>query len=158
MILRKLHLALALTAILATGFALTNVPAFGPPALHAQETLDAQAKLAIEAYVDAVYKRDAALLDTILAPEFQVMRADGTSYDKAGYLTSALPVIEAPPQIEDLVVTGSAEHLVARYLLIAKQTRAGIAIQTKAPRLSVFRKDGDKYLLVAHANFAALER
>ena len=158
MILRKLHLALALTAILATGLALTNVPDFGPAALHAQETVAAQAKLAIEAYVDAVYKRDPAVLDTILAPEFQVMRADGTTYDKPGYLASALPVIEAPPKIENLVVTGSAENLVAHYILIAKQTRDGVAIQTKAPRLSVFRKEGDKYLLVAHANFAALER
>jgi ketosteroid isomerase-like protein len=158
MILRKMKFALSLFAVLAAGAMLTNVAAFGPVALHAQETLEAQAKPAIQAYVNAIYKRDPALLDTILAPEFQVLRADGSAYDKAAYLASSLPVIEAPPQIEELVVTGSAELLVARYMLLAKQTRDGVAIQTTAPRLSIFRKDGDKYLLVAHANFAALER
>jgi ketosteroid isomerase-like protein len=47
---------------------------------------------------------------------------------------------------------------VARYLLVAKQTRDGVAVEITAPRLSVFRKHGDRYRILAHANFAALER
>ena len=158
MILRKLNLALALTAFLAAGFVVTTVPVFGPAAVEAQESLEALAKPAIDAWLNAVFKRDPALLDAVLAPEFQLLRADATAYDKAGYIASSLPVIDEMPQVEDLVVTGSAELFVTRYLLIAKQTRDGVAVQITAPRLSVFRKDGDKYLIVAHANFAALER
>lgn len=158
MILRKLNLALALTALLAAGITLTNMPPLGPAAAQAQETLKAQVKPQVEAWVEAVYRRDTALLDTILAPEFQIMRADGTTYDKPGYLASSLPVIETMPLIEDLTVTGTLELFVARYLLIGRQTRDGVAVELAAPRLSVFRKDGDRYLLVAHANFATLER
>ena len=93
-----------------------------------------------------------------LAPEFQLMRADGTTFGKADYVASKLPIFETAPAIEDLAVTGTADLFVARYLVTAKQTRDGVALETTAPRLSVFRKDGDKYLLVAHANFAALQR
>jgi ketosteroid isomerase-like protein len=158
MILRKSTLALALAAFLTTGGAVTHVPLLGSAAVEAQDSLEALAKPAIDAWLEAVFKRDPALLDAVLAPEFQILRADGTAHDKAGYLASALPVIEEMPQVEDLAVTGTPDLLVTRYLLIAKQTRDGVAVQITAPRLSVFRKDGDRYVIVAHANFAALER
>ncbi len=159
MILRKLTLALAAAGFMAAGAVMTGpVPGFGTAVAQAQDALEAQAKPAIEIWLDAVYKRDPALLDAVLAPEFQLMRADGTSFDKAGYIASKLPIFVTAPQVEELAVTGTAELFVARYLVVAEQTRDGVALQTTAPRLSVFRKDGDKYLLVAHANFAALER
>jgi ketosteroid isomerase-like protein len=159
MILRKLKLALGLAAFLAAGAAVSGaVPVFAPATAEAQENLEAQAKPAIADWLDAVYKRDPAMLDVVLAPEFQLMRADGTTFDKAGYVVSKLPIFVTAPQIEELSVTGTAELFVARYLVTARQTRDGVALQTTAPRLSVFRKDGDKYLLVAHANFAALDR
>ena len=158
MILRKLNLALGLAAFLAAGAVTGAVPVFAPATAEAQENLEAQAKPAIEAWLDAVYKRDPAMIDAVLAPEFQLTRADGTTFDKAGYLATTLPIFETAPQIEELSVTGTLDLFVARYLVTAKQTRDGVALQTTAPRLSVFRKDGDKYLLVAHANFAALER
>jgi ketosteroid isomerase-like protein len=158
MILRKLNLALAIAAFLAAGAVTVAVPVFGTAAVEAQENLDAQAKPAIEAWLDAVYKRDPAMLDVVLAPEFQLMRADGTTFGKADYIASKLPIFETAPAIGELAVTGSADLFVARYLVTAKQTRDGVALETTAPRLSVFRKDGDRYLLVAHANFAALQR
>lgn len=158
MILRKLTVALAVAGLLAAGASTLVAPALGPAAAETQENLAAQARPAVEAWLDAVYKRDPALLDAVLAPEFQLMRADGTSFDKAGYIASTLPIFETAPQVEELVVTGSAELFVARYLVTAEQMRDGKHLQTTAPRLSVFRKDGDKYLLVAHANFAAFER
>ena len=155
---RKFNLALALAACLAGGMAVTHVPLLGSAAAQAQDSLETLAKPAIDAWLEAVFKRDPALLDAVLAPEFQILRADGTAHDKAGYLASSLPVIAEMPTIEDLVVTGTPELLVTRYLLIAKQTRDGVAVEITAPRLSVFRKDGDAYRIVAHANFAALER
>lgn len=156
MILRKMYLAVAVAGLLATG--VPSIPAFGPAAAMAQENLEAQAQPAIEAWLNAVYKRDTAALDAVLAPEFQLMRADGTSFDKAAYIASTLPVFETAPTIDDLVVTGTADLFVARFLVTAKQTRDGGTVQTTAPRLGVFRKDGEKYLLLAYANFAALER
>jgi ketosteroid isomerase-like protein len=158
MTLRKWVLAVALAASFTAGAAGTTVPVVGPVAAQAQDSLDALARPALDAWLEAVFKRDQALLDAVLAPEFQILRADGTAHDKAGYMASSLPVIEAMPEVEDLVVTGTPELLVARYLLVAKQTRDGVAVEITAPRLSVFRKDGDRYRILAHANFAALER
>src|SRR5690349_10606249 len=99
--LRKLTLALALT-VFAAGMTVTPVPVLAPPAAQAQDSLEALAKPALDAWLEAVFKRDPALLDAVLAPEFQILRADGTAHDKAGYLASSLPVIEEMPQVEDL--------------------------------------------------------
>ena len=123
MILRSSALALGLTAFLVAGVAVMHVPVLGPFAAQAQDSIETLAKPAIDAWLEAVFKRDPALLDAVLAPEFQILRADGTAHDKAGYMASSLPVIEEMPQVEDLVVSGTAELFVARYMLVAKQTR-----------------------------------
>jgi hypothetical protein len=34
---------------------------------------------------------DGARIEAVLAPEFQILRADGTAYDKHAYLKSNLP-------------------------------------------------------------------
>jgi ketosteroid isomerase-like protein len=158
MILRKWKFALVLAVLVAVGAVMVVGPGFAPVVAQAEDGLDAQARPAVEAWLDAVYKRDPALLDAVLAPEFQLMRADGTTFEKAAYVASTLPIFSTTPKVEELAVTGSAELFVARYLVTAEQTRDGKQLQTTAPRLSVFRKDGDKYLLVAHSNFAAFER
>jgi ketosteroid isomerase-like protein len=158
MILRKWKFALVLAVLVAVGAVMVVGPGFAPVVAQAEDGLDAQARPAVEAWLDAVYKRDPALLDAVLAPEFQLMRADGTTFEKAAYVASTLPIFSTAPKVEELAVTGSAELFVARYLVTAEQTRDGKQLQTTAPRLSVFRKDGDKYLLVAHSNFAALQR
>ena len=156
---RKLNLALAVAGLLAAGAVLTGpIAGFGPTVAIAQSDLEAQARPAVEAWLNAVYKRDPAMLDAVLAPEFQLMRADGTTFEKAGYIASTLPIFETAPEVQDLAITGTEDLFVARYLVNAKQTRDGVALQTTAPRLSVFRKDGDKYLLVAHGNFAAFQK
>ena len=59
--------------------------------------------------------------------------------------------------IDDLVVTGYGDTLIARYrlpvgpVIDGKQESAG-------PRLTVFRKRGGVWLVVAHANFAPIPR
>jgi ketosteroid isomerase-like protein len=55
-------------------------------------------------------------------------------------------------------VTGTSDLLVVRYEVTTDQTRAGKRVQRHAPRLTVFRKQGDNWLVVAHANFATLEK
>ncbi len=146
--------ALALGGLLAGGASWSSSPARAQPASAELET---EGRAAVEAWLNAVYERDPAKLDAVLAPEFQLLRADGSAHDKASYLASELPVFETAPEIKDLIITGTDALFVARYLVSAKQTRDGVALQTTAPRLSVFRKDGDAWRLVAHANFAALE-
>jgi hypothetical protein len=93
-------------------------------------------------------------LETLLAPGFQVVRANGDRQDRAGYLAS-------PPEVEtyaitDAVATQDADVLVVSYLLETSETVDGVAQTTTAPRLTVFHWIDDAWLLAAHANFGAL--
>jgi hypothetical protein len=45
---------------------------------------------AIDGFLDALFSGDPAKVDQVLAPEFQILRSDGTSYDKVSYV-GALP-------------------------------------------------------------------
>ena len=58
---------------------------------------------------------------------------------------------------EDLVATAADGLMVARYVLVVDETLDGRTLTRRAPRLTVFRRDGDRWLVVAHANFAAAE-
>ena len=93
-----------------------------------------------------------------LAPEFQLLRADGSNYDAKAFPDSILPIISEMPAIEKLNVTAEGDIAVAAYYVNVDQTRDGVLVEAYAPRLSVFRKDGDRWLMVAHGNFAALEQ
>ena len=50
-------------------------------------------------------------------------------------------------QIGDIVVTGSRDLMVVRYFL------DGQRVDHRAPRPTVFRKHGDRWILSAHSNF-----
>lgn len=119
--------------------------------------LQAEGQKAVQAWVDAVVSGDVGRIEAILAPHFQILRADGTAYDKRSYLASDLPSFPHVPEISDLVVTRDGDILVARYMLTTGGVREGVE-RPMAPRLTVFQKDGDRWLVVAHANFAAIER
>ena len=95
----------------------------------------------------------------MLAPEFQILRSDGSAYDRAGYLASNLPSFpDKVPVMSALVVTGDGDLLVARYVLTTGGVLSDEAEERPAPRLTVFRKDGDAWLVVAHANFAPIRK
>jgi ketosteroid isomerase-like protein len=117
---------------------------------------DAQAAKAVDAWLAAVSSGEVERLRSVLAPEFQIARADGSAYAAADYLASDLPKFAAVPAVAKLVATGYGDHLVARYWLAVDATIAGKAMEAEAPRLTVFRRSGDKWLVVAHANFATL--
>jgi ketosteroid isomerase-like protein len=123
----------------------------------AQDDLQAEGQQAVQAWVDAVVSGDVARIEALLAPHFQILRADGTAYDKESYLRSDLPSFPNAPEMSELVVTRNGDVLVARYVLTTGGVREGVE-RPLAPRLTVFQKDGDRWLVVAHANFAALER
>jgi hypothetical protein len=101
---------------------------------------------AVEAWVGAVVTGDVAKIRAVLAPEFQIVREDGSAYDAEGYLKSKLPKFDSAPAINALTVTGFGDYLVARYeIAVGKQKGSGA-------RLTVFRKSGTTWLVVAHAN------
>ena len=155
----KRHSGLVLAALIAVAgpAALILPAALSPAAAAGDAALSAEATGAINAWFAAIMSRDPATLGKVLAPEFQIMRADGSGYDAAGYPTSDLPVIAEMPTVEDLVATRDGDVLVARYVVNLDSTRDGKTVKAHAPRLTVFRKSGDAWLVVAHGNFATLE-
>ena len=118
-----------------------------------------EAEAAVRSFVDAVAKGDQAGLAAVLAPEFQIMRSNGVGYGREDYLALGLSTvrIEGSPVIENLTVTRQGDVMVTRYSLATSMTVNGKAVEADAPRLSVFRREGDRWLIVAHANFAEIE-
>ena len=120
---------------------------------------EAAGKAAVEAWVGAVADGDKEALARILAPEFQIIRSDGTAYDTASYLQSELPRFPEAPAFASLVVTGYGDYLVARYEITSKVMLGSEEELRYGPRLTVFRKGGGgTWLVVSHANLASITR
>lgn len=115
----------------------------------------AEALKALDPWIDAVVSGDPAVVEKVLAPEFQVLRADGTGHEKSSYL-KAIPQQRIRPKISDVVATRSGDVMVVRYRLETDQTVQGKDVKGISPRLSVFRRIGGRWLISAHANFSAL--
>lgn len=114
---------------------------------------------AVHAWVNAVASGDPDQVRKVLAPEFQIVRSDGTAYGAEAYLQSNLPRFPDAPEIGTLVATGYGDHLVARYEITSTVMLGDETEMRDAPRLTVFRKGGDgTWLVVAHSNFAVLQR
>ena len=113
------------------------------------------AEAALHAYIDAVRAADRDALDHLLAADFQIVRADGTTYARTAYIDSRLPAITDRPAIEDLVLTAASDTVVASYVLVLEATVDGTPVARRAPRLTVLRGDASGLQVVAHANFAA---
>jgi ketosteroid isomerase-like protein len=118
--------------------------------------LQVEVREAVEGFFGAVMTGEPDKVAAVLAPEFQILRSDGSNYDAKGYPDSILPIVSELPAIEKLKVTADGDIAVASYVINVDETRDGELVQAYAPRLSVFRKSGDGWLLVAHGNFAAL--
>jgi hypothetical protein len=114
-----------------------------------------EALRALDPWIDAIVSGDPAVVEKVLAPEFQVLRSDGTGHDKASYLKK-IPQQRIRPKFSDIVATGSADVMVVRYRLETDQTVQGKDVKGISPRLSVFRRNAGRWLISAHANFAAL--
>lgn len=113
------------------------------------------ARAAISAWLDALQSGEPAKVEAVLAPEFQILRSDGSGHDKASYLTD-LPKQTSKPEVSEIAFGENEGVIVARYILSVEQTINNKPVQAKAPRLSVFRKGGAGWLIVAHANFAQI--
>ena len=116
---------------------------------------EAAALEALNPWADALFSGDPAKISAVLAPEYQILRSDGTGYDRTGYLSS-LPKQKTRSKFSNIKATGSGDLLVIRYMIETDQTINGQIVESTSPRLSVFRKEADRWLIVAHANFAKL--
>ena len=127
-----------------------------PHAVGAQAAVsEAEAQGAIDSFLEAVFSGDPAKVDQVLAPELQILRSDGKSDDKVSYL-GALPKHKERPATSRLKVTGHGSVFVATYSIKTDQTIGGRPVEAISPRLSVFRKEGNRWLIAAHANFAQI--
>lgn len=120
--------------------------------------LDEKATKAVEAWANAVASGNVDAVRDHLAPEFQLLRSDGKGYDKAQYLAGGLSKIDSTISIQEAVATEHNDLVVVRYVISLKASADGRTMQRSAPRLTVLRRDGDRWLVVAHANFAHLQK
>src|SRR3954449_6057007 len=120
------------------------------------EVSEAEALEALDPWADALFTGDPAVVDKVLAKEFQILRSNGRGHDKASYL-KALPRQTTRSKFSDIIATGNGATLVVRYRIETEQTIDGNPVNGVSPRLSVFRKAaGRSWLIIAHANFAPI--
>ncbi|MEM1360621.1 MAG: nuclear transport factor 2 family protein [Pseudomonadota bacterium] len=111
---------------------------------------------AIYDFFAAIQSGDRDKIRAVLAPDFQVLRVDGSGYTLEDYLASDLPTIDGQPVIEDLVATSFSNTMVTRYVVTVDETRDGKTVEAKARRMTVFQRINGTWLVAAHANFATI--
>ena len=137
--------------LLVTGWAgsATASPPAGNPTV--------QGKALVQKFFSLLRDGDAKGLNALLAPSFQVVRANGGVQNKAAYLAD-------PPKVDRFTIlklkgTRAAGVLVASYQVTVTETIAGKEQPAgRAPRLSIFHWENGAWRLVAHANFGAISK
>ena len=124
-------------------------------AAEAEAISPEQALKALDPWADALFSGDPAKVQEVLAPEYQIVRSDGTGYDKQSYMKT-LPKQKVRSKFSEIVATGAGEIMVLRYRIETDQVIEGKEVKGLGPRLSVFRRDGERWLMSAHANFSAM--
>src|ERR1700724_2671572 len=99
----------------------------GSIAMAAEQSgdLQAQGMAALKTFWSAIVTGTPQALDPVLAPEYQVERADGSCLDREAYLKSQLPKVAALPEFTSVKATGTADLLVVRYYVTVDSTRGG---------------------------------
>jgi len=120
----------------------------------ADDDLKKTAHVALIAYTKATLA-GTKVLAPMLAPEFQIMRANGAGFDRNGYLNKGVGKITGRPDFshEDIIATQHGDIMVVRYFLRIDEVIEGQPVKKRAPRLTVFRKVDGRWNVVAHANF-----
>ena len=110
----------------------------------------------VSEFFELLQARDYDGLADYLSPAFQLQRADGTHATKEEYLAD-------PSEVEDFEIldvegTRVGDVRVIRSSFVAKETINGQEVSTDpAPRLSTFVWNGERWQIVSHANFVAIE-
>ena len=124
-------------------------------AVLASDEMEATAHQMLDAFTEAVIAGPEAVAP-LLAPEYQIMRANGVGYDRDGYVANVGAVSARPDFSHDgVVVTMADDVMVVRYFLTINETIEGAPVAHRAPRLTVFRKIDGAWKVVSHANFGA---
>lgn len=104
-------------------------------------------------FLTILVSEDRQQLDDFLADGFQLQRADGSGATKSEYL-------DAPAKVtafsigDDLTAVRDGDLLTVRWSVEVEETVAGSPLSGgNAPRLSVFVWGGDRWQMIAHANF-----
>lgn len=123
---------------------------------NADDHLMNDAKAAVSGFVEGVLGGPKTVAP-LLAPEFQIMRSDGSGYDRAGYVGRGVGLVKGKPAfaLDDVVATRHGDIMVVRYMLRINEVIDGKPIRRRAPRLTVFRNIDGKWKVAAHANFGA---
>jgi 2-iminobutanoate/2-iminopropanoate deaminase len=126
------------------------------PAMAAEDDMALGAEL-VTKFFDALQAGDRDAVGAMLAPAFQLVRANGDSYDAGNYLDN-LPLFEAYT-LSNVRVTHDGNVLVVAYYVATDTTTDDGAADygAPAPRLSTFQQIDGAWKLLSHANFAAPE-
>ena len=102
--------------------ALAGISALAAGAASAAAKITPEEALkALDPWADAVFTGDPAVIEKVLAPEFQILRADGSGHDKTSYL-KALPKQRIRSKFSDIIATGTGDVMVLRYRIDTDQT------------------------------------
>jgi len=129
---------------------------FNLPADTSAPVLDdasATGRALAEQFIDILKRKDRDALAAFLAGAFQIQRADGTSADRAEYLTADINISssELGPEVEGIQ---EGNTLTVRWSVKLVETVNGKPTsEVFAPRLSTFIWEGGTWALLAHANF-----
>jgi ketosteroid isomerase-like protein len=134
------------------------VMAISLPAALAQQVTDDIGLEAVRTFIGAVAKGDPAVLDAVLAPEFQIVRANGETIAKEEFLAGfpASHSITGDFSASKLHATGAGDVMVVSYALDISESIEGAAVAANAPRMTVFRYVDGAWQVSAHANFGAI--
>jgi hypothetical protein len=126
-----------------------------PESAASAEDLLFEAEVALNSWVEALFSGDPAMVAAVLAPQFQLIRANGEGFSREQYLKN-LPRQNKRISVSDTVVTGDTSILIVRYRADVDQEINGKVTTGTAPRLSVFIRIEERWLLAAHANFSVI--
>jgi Domain of unknown function (DUF4440) len=127
------------------------------PAFAQDAGLEAEARQALTTVFDALMSGDRAKIDPLLAPEFQIVRSDGATYNKHDYLLKSLPHIDSVPVFSNVVATRNGDIVVVSLELQVEEYLDGKKAESRFPHLIVFRVTPTGWQVVASANFAKLK-
>ena len=103
-------------------------------------------------FIGAVASKDWALVDAILAPDFQSVHTDGPR-DKAKEIEMLKGEDLGQLSLTDFSSTRAGDTIVATHWLSVEETINGSRLSTKpAPRLTVWRHGASGWQIIAIAN------
>ena len=151
---RQSRVVVASCAIVLLAGLLGAAPAAAAPRAPSSDPV-ATGKSLVTKFFTLIQTKDAAGLDKMLSPAFQLERADGTGLGKDEYLQK-LPTLTSF-ELTKFSAGRVGSVLVVRYLATATGVVDGKPYTPgPAPRLSVFMHSGKHWQIVAHANFNPL--